>query len=188
MDNREHWVFHAPWHPEHGETLEEFTDERCAEHIRRAVGVADLDVEITGKAPWHAAERVADRYRSGRVFLAGDSAHEMSPTGAFGSNTGIQDAHNLAWKLAAVLGGWAGAGPAGHRTTPSAARSRRRPAPAPPPARPSTATPATPRPRRRRSAAARSAASSTWPSATAIRRAPSSAPTPRPRSSRNAST
>ncbi|MFI1034145.1 FAD-dependent oxidoreductase [Streptomyces sp. NPDC020951] len=108
VDNRENWVFHAPWHPEQGETLEEFTDERCVEHIRRAVGVADLDVEITGKAPWHAAQRVVRSYRSGRVFLAGDSAHEMSPTGAFGSNTGIQDAHNLAWKLAAVLDGWAG--------------------------------------------------------------------------------
>ncbi|GHH93644.1 FAD-dependent oxidoreductase [Streptomyces capillispiralis] len=110
VDNREHWVFHAPWHPEHGETLEEFTDERCAAHIRRAVGVPDLDVTITGRAAWHAAERVAERYADGRVFLAGDSAHEMSPTGAFGSNTGIQDAHNLAWKLAAVLGGWAGPG------------------------------------------------------------------------------
>lgn len=110
VDNREHWVFHAPWHPEHGETLEEFTDERCREHIRRAIGVPDLDVEITGRAAWHAAERVAERYAHGRVFLAGDSAHEMSPTGAFGSNTGIQDAHNLAWKLAAVLGGWAGPG------------------------------------------------------------------------------
>ncbi|MFC4504220.1 MULTISPECIES: FAD-dependent oxidoreductase [Streptomyces] len=110
VDNREKWVFHAPWHPEHGETMEEFTDERCVEHIRRAVGALDLDVEITGKAPWHAAQRVTRAYRSGRVFLAGDSAHEMSPTGAFGSNTGIQDAHNLAWKLAAVLGGWAGDG------------------------------------------------------------------------------
>ncbi|MFJ8110685.1 FAD-dependent oxidoreductase [Streptomyces sp. NPDC096132] len=110
VDNRENWVFHAPWHPEHGETMEEFTDERCIDHIRRAVGVPDLDVEITGKAPWHAAQRVTRAYRSGRIFLAGDSAHEMSPTGAFGSNTGIQDAHNLAWKLAAVLGGWAGDG------------------------------------------------------------------------------
>ncbi|MFF0203712.1 FAD-dependent oxidoreductase [Streptomyces sp. NPDC005017] len=110
VDNRENWVFHAPWHPERGETMEEFTDERCVEHIRRAVGDLDLDVEITGKASWHAAQRVARGYRSGRVLLAGDSAHEMSPTGAFGSNTGIQDAHNLAWKLAAVLGGWAGDG------------------------------------------------------------------------------
>ncbi|WP_410534846.1 FAD-dependent oxidoreductase [Streptomyces sp. KL2] len=110
VDNRERWVFHAPWHPERGETLEEFTDERCAQHIRRAVGVADLDVEVTGRAPWHAAERVARRYAAGRVLLAGDSAHEMPPTGAFGSNTGIQDAHNLAWKLAAILGGWAGPG------------------------------------------------------------------------------
>ncbi|GHH67661.1 FAD-dependent oxidoreductase [Kitasatospora indigofera] len=110
VDNQEQWVFHAPWHPEHGEPLEAFTDERCVAHIRTATGVPGLEVEITGKAPWHAAERVADQYSAGRVFLAGDSAHEMSPTGAFGSNTGIQDAHNLAWKLAAVLGGWAGPG------------------------------------------------------------------------------
>ncbi|MFF1346438.1 FAD-dependent oxidoreductase [Streptomyces sp. NPDC058322] len=110
VDNKKEWVFHAPWQPQLGETLEDFTDERCAEHIRTAVGAADIDIEITGKAPWHAAERVAERYSSGRVFLAGDSAHEMSPTGAFGSNTGIQDAHNLAWKLATVLKGEAGPG------------------------------------------------------------------------------
>ncbi|KUJ70845.1 monooxygenase [Streptomyces albus subsp. albus] len=110
VDNAEQWVFHAPWHPERGETLEEFTDERCIAHIQTAVGVPDLEIEITGRAPWHAAERVAERYRDGRVFLAGDAAHEMSPTGAFGSNTGIQDAHNLAWKLAAALNGWAGPG------------------------------------------------------------------------------
>jgi putative polyketide hydroxylase len=110
VDNEAEWVFHLPWHPERGEPLEAFTDERCAAHIRTAVGVPGLEIEITGKAPWHAAERVAERYVAGRVLLAGDSAHEMSPTGAFGSNTGIQDAHNLAWKLAAVLGGWAGPG------------------------------------------------------------------------------
>lgn len=110
VDNAENWVFHAPWRPDTGEELEDFTDERCIAHIRTATGVEDLEVEITGKAPWHAAQRVADRYQVGRVFLAGDSAHEMSPTGAFGSNTGIQDAHNLAWKLAAVLVGWAGPG------------------------------------------------------------------------------
>ncbi|MFG2823894.1 FAD-dependent oxidoreductase [Kitasatospora sp. NPDC048365] len=108
VDNREQWVFHLPWHPERGETVEDFTDERCIAHIRAAAGIPDLEVEITGRAPWHAAERVAERYSAGRVFLVGDAAHEMPPTGAFGSNTGIQDAHNLAWKLAAVLDGWAG--------------------------------------------------------------------------------
>ncbi|WP_030811876.1 FAD-dependent oxidoreductase [Streptomyces sp. NRRL S-337] len=108
VDNERDWVFHAPWHPDQGETLEDFTDERCIDHIRRATGALDMAVEITGKAPWHAAERVAEQYGEGRVFLAGDSAHEMSPTGAFGSNTGIQDAHNLAWKIAAVLDGAAG--------------------------------------------------------------------------------
>ncbi|MCW2871016.1 FAD-dependent monooxygenase [Actinacidiphila oryziradicis] len=110
VDNSEQWVFHIPWHPDAGETLDDFTDERCAAHISNSVGVPGLEIEITGKAPWHAAQRVAERYREGRVLLAGDSVHEMSPTGAFGSNTGIQDAHNLAWKLAAVLGGWAGPG------------------------------------------------------------------------------
>ncbi|GAA3225785.1 hypothetical protein GCM10020256_35710 [Streptomyces thermocoprophilus] len=186
VDNREHWVFHAPWHPEQGETLEEFTDERCADHIRRAVGAPGLDVEITGRAPWHAAQRVARSYRSGRVFLAGDSAHEMSPTGAFGSNTGIQDAHNLAWKLAAVLGGWAGEKllesydaerrPVAEATSArAAARSAEHSHPgfAPPPPW---------------AAADRSAASSTSPSATATRTAPSSAPTPPPRSYRTSST
>ncbi|MFF4825066.1 FAD-dependent oxidoreductase [Streptomyces sp. NPDC001312] len=108
VDNEEQWVFHVPWFPERGQTLEHFTDARIIEHIRAAAGMRDLDVEITGRAPWHAADRVANSYRDGRVFLIGDSAHEMPPTGAFGSNTGIQDAHNLAWKIAAVLRGWAG--------------------------------------------------------------------------------
>lgn len=108
VDNDEQWVFHVPWAYDSGETLDAFTDQRLTAHIRAAAGVPDIDVEITGKAPWHAANRVADSYGRGRVFLAGDSAHEMPPTGAFGSNTGIQDAHNLAWKMAAVLQGWAG--------------------------------------------------------------------------------
>ncbi|MGW4514128.1 FAD-dependent oxidoreductase [Streptomyces sp. NPDC004393] len=108
VDNEEQWVFHVPWFPERGQTMEYFTDDRCIEHIRAAAGVRDLDVEITGRAPWHAADRVANSYREGRVFLMGDAVHEMPPTGAFGSNTGIQDAHNIAWKIAAVLRGWAG--------------------------------------------------------------------------------
>ena len=85
-----------------------YTPERCAALVRQAAGVPDLDVEILGVAPWTAAAQVAARFRDGRVFLAGDAAHHMPPTGGFGLNTGVQDVHNLAWKLAGVLHGWAG--------------------------------------------------------------------------------
>jgi 2-polyprenyl-6-methoxyphenol hydroxylase-like FAD-dependent oxidoreductase len=87
--------------------VDEYTAGRCAAVVRQAAGVPDLDVEILGVDPWVAAAQVAERYRDGRVFLAGDAAHHMPPTGGFGLNTGVQDVHNLAWKLAAVLSGWA---------------------------------------------------------------------------------
>ncbi|MPZ43157.1 MAG: hypothetical protein GEV05_07135 [Betaproteobacteria bacterium] len=90
--------------------FEPYTSERCAEVVRLAAGVPDLDVEILGVDPWVAAAEVAERYRVGRVFLAGDAAHLMPPTGGFGLNTGVQDVHNLAWKLAAVLNGRAAPG------------------------------------------------------------------------------
>jgi 2-polyprenyl-6-methoxyphenol hydroxylase-like FAD-dependent oxidoreductase len=57
---------------------------------------------------WEAEANVAERFEDGRIFLAGDAAHAMPPNGGFGGNTGIQDAHNLAWKLAHVLNGLAG--------------------------------------------------------------------------------
>jgi 2-polyprenyl-6-methoxyphenol hydroxylase-like FAD-dependent oxidoreductase len=82
---------------------------RCVELVRQALG-ADVDVEIDSVQRWTAAAAHAARFRDGRVFLAGDSAHVMPPTGGFGGNTGVADAHNLAWKLAAVLGGTAGPG------------------------------------------------------------------------------
>ena len=87
---------------------EDLTPERCVALIRQAVGVPDLEVSIRGVSAWEASAIVADRYRFGRVFLAGDAAHEMPPTGGFGMNTGVQDAQNLCWKLAAVLHGQAG--------------------------------------------------------------------------------
>ena len=62
-------------------------------------------MKVLGVSPWEASAIVADRYRVGDVFLAGDAAHEMPPTGGFGLNTGVQDVHNLAWKIAAVLRG-----------------------------------------------------------------------------------
>ena len=89
----------------YGYKASDFTAERSAELVRTAAGVADLEVKILGIAPWTASARVAERYRLGRIFLAGDAAHEMPPTGGFGMNTGVQDVHNLAWKLAAVLRG-----------------------------------------------------------------------------------
>ncbi|MEV7603573.1 FAD-dependent monooxygenase [Kitasatospora sp. NPDC089797] len=96
------------YHPELGEKPEDFTDERCVEIVRTAAGVPDLGVEIVDKVPWQGAQLVAEQFRTDRVFLAGDAAHLHPPAGGFGANTGIHDAHNLAWKLAAVLHGWAG--------------------------------------------------------------------------------
>ena len=76
--------------------------------VRRAVGRPDLPVDVLNVMAWTPAARVAERYRDGPVFLAGDAAHEMTPSGAFGLNVGIQDAENVGWKLAAVLAGWGG--------------------------------------------------------------------------------
>src|SRR4029078_1612334 len=91
----------------YGHAAADFTPERSRDLIRLAAGVPDLDVEILGIAPWTAAAHVAERYTYGRIFLRGDAAHEMPPPGGLGLNTGVQDVHNLAWKLAGVLGGWA---------------------------------------------------------------------------------
>ena len=75
--------------------------------VHEAVG-APIDVEILAAQPWSGHCVVARRYRAGRVFLAGDSAHLLWPKGGFGANTGIGDAVDLGWKLAAVLQGWGG--------------------------------------------------------------------------------
>ncbi|MFI6942086.1 FAD-dependent oxidoreductase [Streptomyces sp. NPDC050418] len=107
LDNASEWLLHIVYDPATTD-LASFTDERCAELVRAATGVDGLRPQILDVSPWEGAARTADRFRAGRVFLAGDSAHVMPPSGGFGSSTGIQDAHNLAWKLAAVLDGWAG--------------------------------------------------------------------------------
>ncbi len=86
------------------------SDERCIEYVREALGAPDLPVEIENVQQWTACAEWAERFQDGRVFLAGDAAHTMPPTGGFGGNTGVADAHNLAWKLAWVLGGRAGPG------------------------------------------------------------------------------
>jgi hypothetical protein len=82
---------------------------RCIELVRTALGCApDHPVEIENVQRWSASAATAESLSSGRTFLAGDSAHVMPPTGGFGGNTGVADAHNLAWKLALVTKGLAG--------------------------------------------------------------------------------
>jgi 2-polyprenyl-6-methoxyphenol hydroxylase-like FAD-dependent oxidoreductase len=85
-------------------------DERCIAYVREALGAPDLPVEIENVQKWNACAEWAERFQDGRIFLAGDAAHNMPPTGGFGGNTGVADAHNLVWKLALVLDGSAGPG------------------------------------------------------------------------------
>jgi 2-polyprenyl-6-methoxyphenol hydroxylase-like FAD-dependent oxidoreductase len=76
--------------------------------VRRALGSDAVDFEVTAVRPWRRSEMTARHYRRGRILLAGDAAHTMSPTGGFGMNTGIIDTVNLGWKLEAMLSGWGG--------------------------------------------------------------------------------
>jgi putative polyketide hydroxylase len=105
INGTDRWGFliHSP--SQYGYEPADFTPALCAALIRQAVGIPELAVSVLGVSPWEASAVVADRYRDGSVFLAGDAAHEMPPTGGFGLNTGVQDVHNLAWKIAAVLRG-----------------------------------------------------------------------------------
>ena len=83
------------------------TDQRCLELVRAGLGSDDVPVTIQNVMNWQAAAETAERFQNERIFLAGDAAHVMPPNGGFGGNTGIQDVHNLAWKLAHVLKGMA---------------------------------------------------------------------------------
>ncbi|WP_329239547.1 FAD-dependent oxidoreductase (plasmid) [Streptomyces sp. NBC_00111] len=110
IDNDRKWVINVSFFPDKGQSAEDFTQERCVELVRAAVGVPDLPltIESVDMPAWDISARVADTFVRGRHLIAGDAAHVMPPTGAFGASTGIQDAYNLAWKLALVLSGKAG--------------------------------------------------------------------------------
>lgn len=94
--------------PEAANPARDVSEPRLIELVRAAVGLPDIPVAIDGVARWRATSDVARRFRERRVFLVGDAAHLMPPQGGYGGNTGIHDAHNLAWKLALVLKGVAG--------------------------------------------------------------------------------
>ncbi len=98
------WFFHAPVPMD---TTAENYD--FASYLHRAVG-AEFPVEFTYVGFWDLRIAIADQYRAGRIFIAGDAAHSHPPYGGYGINTGFEDARNLGWKLAAVLQGWGGAG------------------------------------------------------------------------------
>lgn len=91
--------------PDVANAAKDVSEERLIALVRAGAGVPDLAVKITGLARWRATADVARRYQDGRIFLAGDAAHLMPPNGGFGGNTGVHDAHNLAWKLACVVKG-----------------------------------------------------------------------------------
>jgi 2-polyprenyl-6-methoxyphenol hydroxylase-like FAD-dependent oxidoreductase len=82
--------------------------EKAEQMVRDAVGEQDLAVNVEDIHRWVAVCHAARRFQDGRIFLAGDAAHTMTPTGGFGGNTGVQDAHNLAWKIDQVVRGDAG--------------------------------------------------------------------------------
>jgi len=105
----DHWLLALQYSPEQGEKPEDFDQARTEDLVRRAAGRTDVRARLIDARPWEVSAFIADRFKRGRVFLLGDAAHSMPPTGGFGGNTGIHDAHNLAWKIAWVARGNAGA-------------------------------------------------------------------------------
>jgi 2-polyprenyl-6-methoxyphenol hydroxylase-like FAD-dependent oxidoreductase len=99
------WLLALQYFPERGERPEDFDAARCRELVVRGAGRSGVEMHLVEARPWEVSACVADRFVSGRCFLVGDAAHLMPPTGAFGGNSGIHDAHNLAWKLALAVDG-----------------------------------------------------------------------------------
>ncbi len=98
----------TPYYPEKGEHEEDFCGTMGIELVRQAIGIPDLPVEITSARSWEVAAWFAGRFQQDNVFLVGNAAHVTPPAGAFGANTGVADAYNLAWKLAFTLKAEAG--------------------------------------------------------------------------------
>jgi putative polyketide hydroxylase len=106
VDNKNRWLFSAPYDPG-TEPKDSWTEQRCIELVRGGLGDDAVEPRYLGHRFWDPTALVADHYRVGRVFLAGDAAHLTTPEGGLGMNCGVADAHNLAWKLAGVIAGWA---------------------------------------------------------------------------------
>ncbi|MFE2183566.1 FAD-dependent monooxygenase [Streptomyces sp. NPDC059455] len=105
LDGHSRWLYSIELLP--GETLADYTQARAVQQLRLATGVPDLEPDIRSMLLWTIGMGVATRFSTNGVFFAGDAAHTFPPMGGLGMNSGIQDGHNLAWKLAAVLRGGA---------------------------------------------------------------------------------
>ena len=101
----EEWVFHLTYH---GDELRRTSDAQVEADMRLALGLGDRPMKIHMLTRWSVEGVLAERFRVGRVFIAGDAAHRHPPTGGLGLTSAVQDVHNLSWKLAAVLAGCAG--------------------------------------------------------------------------------
>jgi len=101
INNDDRWVFHL------FQDKKDHNEEEIKGVLREVMGIPGMDVRIISILPWQPTIKVVENMQHGRVFLAGDAAHVMTPYGGKGANTGVQDVHNLAWKLAAVLKGQA---------------------------------------------------------------------------------
>lgn len=107
-NGRDKWLSLMPVGVERDERPGERTDAEVVHLARTVTGIANLDVKVINRSTWRLSRQVAANFRKGRVLLVGDAAHRFPPNGGYGMNSGIQDAHNLAWKLAFVLAGRAG--------------------------------------------------------------------------------
>ncbi len=100
MNNTTLWSFHLLFNPEM-DNPETWSEDHLTALLHAAIGET-VALKVLHRGPWVAVDRVAESYIHGRVFLVGDTAHIMPPWGGLNGNTGIADAHNLAWKLARV--------------------------------------------------------------------------------------
>jgi 2-polyprenyl-6-methoxyphenol hydroxylase-like FAD-dependent oxidoreductase len=105
INNSDRWVFHLHYDPAKGERPDDFTHERVIPILQKVIGLSQLSIRIISILPWQPTVKTVTQMQHGCVFFAGDAAHVMTPYGGKGANTGVQDVHNLAWKLAAVIQG-----------------------------------------------------------------------------------